>query len=435
MAVGWLTDSDPHTLFHLRKHVETVETSKGPELKKPRLADASASASARCSHDSFSLISNSSAAQKVQRAERLPFEENFMSSSMLRRLNGRPQACDPCRSRKVACDHTQPICNRCRKRNQDNDCIYTVSTHTVPASLRSARLRSERSVTRPSSGSSRDVESTGRMSTPTDAAASLRPSHNNSASQSPRASTLYRAPLPGSGYLGFTSYSTVYEETRNRLNHLKGTPIVSSDSSPDNYTRPSEHTTGSLSLPTLGISLIVLRNLPDLSIKEVPPRESPHPLFRWNRGAAQIVLESLQEYLPSQSRHEDRLEELAHLLYRNTSKPVNDNLEDSEEWIAQFVGQNLRWESLGLLFACRELFGHEFERGNGRLERHQTSWKTALECLRLCIELAANITGGNVMLLYICYQRTTTISVTGGDECEPMPPKTTIVFPMQSSPD
>ncbi|CAG9946617.1 unnamed protein product [Clonostachys rosea f. rosea IK726] len=28
---------------------------------------------------------------------------------LLRRLNGRPQACDPCRLRKVACDHTQPM--------------------------------------------------------------------------------------------------------------------------------------------------------------------------------------------------------------------------------------------------------------------------------------------------------------------------------------
>lgn len=27
-----------------------------------------------------------------------------------RRPNGRPQACDPCRRRKVACGHGQPVC-------------------------------------------------------------------------------------------------------------------------------------------------------------------------------------------------------------------------------------------------------------------------------------------------------------------------------------
>ncbi|ESU07062.1 hypothetical protein FGSG_11996 [Fusarium graminearum PH-1] len=55
---------------------------------------------------------------------------------LLRRLNGRPQACDPCRARKVACDHGQPTCSRCEKRKES--CVYTISEPRV----KKQRLRS-----------------------------------------------------------------------------------------------------------------------------------------------------------------------------------------------------------------------------------------------------------------------------------------------------
>ncbi|PTB63102.1 fungal-specific transcription factor domain-containing protein [Trichoderma citrinoviride] len=36
-------------------------------------------------------------------------------ASAPKRRNGRPQACEPCRRRKVACDHRTPTCSRCRR--------------------------------------------------------------------------------------------------------------------------------------------------------------------------------------------------------------------------------------------------------------------------------------------------------------------------------
>src|SRR5687768_1999860 len=59
------------------------------------------------------------------------------SPPLLRRLNGRPQACDPCRSRKVSCDHAQPVCRRCEKRGER--CVYTISDQTSQASARRSR--------------------------------------------------------------------------------------------------------------------------------------------------------------------------------------------------------------------------------------------------------------------------------------------------------
>lgn len=41
-----------------------------------------------------------------------------------RRRNGRLQACEPCRKRKVSCDHAFPACRRCRVRNNPGGCVY-----------------------------------------------------------------------------------------------------------------------------------------------------------------------------------------------------------------------------------------------------------------------------------------------------------------------
>lgn len=60
---------------------------------------------------------------------------------MLRRPNGRMQACDPCRSRKVACDHQQPVCRRCISRGQEDECVYTSSLPRKPLSLKKLSSR------------------------------------------------------------------------------------------------------------------------------------------------------------------------------------------------------------------------------------------------------------------------------------------------------
>ncbi|KAI9166387.1 hypothetical protein HJFPF1_02488 [Paramyrothecium foliicola] len=39
----------------------------------------------------------------------------------------RKPACDPCRSSKLACDHAQPVCSRCRVRNRASDCTYRLA--------------------------------------------------------------------------------------------------------------------------------------------------------------------------------------------------------------------------------------------------------------------------------------------------------------------
>src|SRR6478736_3147292 len=108
------------------------------------------------------------------------------TAPLLLRLNGRPQACDPCRARKVACDHGQPTCSRCGKRNET--CVYTVSGATVKKQRLRSPVRTEHQPPPPSTDS-----------TP--------------------------SPAVAPGYLGFTSHNAVFEETRNSLSLVHGPPV------------------------------------------------------------------------------------------------------------------------------------------------------------------------------------------------------------------
>lgn len=52
------------------------------------------------------------------------------STPPARRRNGRLQACEPCRKRKVSCDHAFPACRRCRTQGNPDGCIYVASKQT-----------------------------------------------------------------------------------------------------------------------------------------------------------------------------------------------------------------------------------------------------------------------------------------------------------------
>lgn len=62
-----------------------------------------------------------------------------------RRRNGRLQACEPCRKRKVSCDHATPVCRRCRARNNADGCVYLLPQHAAPPSSRKPAPRPGRS--------------------------------------------------------------------------------------------------------------------------------------------------------------------------------------------------------------------------------------------------------------------------------------------------
>ena len=189
-----------------------------------------------------------------------------------RRPNGRPQACDPCRRRKVACGHGQPVCMRCTFRNQERDCTYK---YTAGHGSRPSRSRRAATPSRAASSSSSEA-SAGRsrrhlplMSQPAaDAAPALRTPEDPVAPLH----TVDGRP----GYLGLTSHSAVYAETRSCLSILQDFPswLLPEGSDRQDAQQPWDDSE-LLASPARDMWLVVLRSLPTPSVDNISAYDSP----------------------------------------------------------------------------------------------------------------------------------------------------------------
>lgn len=165
-----------------------------------------------------------------------------------------------------------------------------------------------------------------------------------------------------SGYLGFTSYSAVYEETQISLSKLQQQGSSSSSATPttDSQTTSSSSLASAsggknaftLSPRTRDECLFVLHNVPEASRGKICLRGSP--CEAWIYYFLDRVLESFYEtfgHYFGPERTDESLEELAVILSKNSTLPFSDDDDISpDDWIAQFSGPRARWETLGLLF-------------------------------------------------------------------------------------
>jgi hypothetical protein len=283
------------------------------------------------------------------------------TAPLLLRLNGRPQACDPCRARKVACDHVQPTCSRCKKRHET--CVYTVSGATV----KKQRLRSPVRTEHPP-----------------------QPQSTNTADSTP-------SPAVAPGYLGFTSHNAVFEETRNSLSLVHGPPVEAEPRAPRGRSV--------IDLPShlRDMSLYVLRCLPQ-SQHDVMAHRLHCLTDGWIFRTIQDILTTLHRdwgrYLTS--RDDAELDELARHVSHNTARPLRDEHSSAKAWTDQFTGRSIRWESIGLIWTYWD--------GSPSFDA-----PVVVKCLGYCIELARHFTPGNDILLYLCYRRVTTESLVSGD--------------------
>ncbi|KAL7919118.1 N-terminal binuclear Zn cluster-containing/DNA binding domain-containing protein [Trichoderma austrokoningii] len=407
-----------------------------------------------------------------------------MATVVLRRPNGRMQACDPCRSRKVACDHQQPICRRCIGRGQEDECVYTSSIPRKPLSLkplssgaaagaatytttsRDSSLHVEVSTPstaglgpsrRPGSAegyrSLRRAEFRRQANTPVHDArkvtSPLGPSHdaaysfespvdhdgrrrNQSVSHehastttttttprghllSDRASTPAKDQEPG--YLGYISHSSVLRETENSLSMIQGfqafLPQLANNDLRQNVEELRSHFS-----PTKEMCLVVLRGLPAPNVGHIEANKDS-PLYRdsWLRLVGMRVLSDLHERFGSYlglCRVDSQLEEIALFLSENTAKPFQEDEPDSEKWIGQFTGPNLRWESIGLIFSFIYFLPEDHNAVDYDAGGKQWS-QISRVCLGLCIDLSRRFASANSLLAQLYMRRSTKESIYTGD--------------------
>jgi hypothetical protein len=224
------------------------------------------------------------------------------------------------------------------------------------------------------------------------------------------------SPLPstvGFGYLGATSYSSVFEETTRELDNFNHDDVASLGLS-NAQNDPREL---AIPLPQRAMCLTILRRLPAWS--------NQANLFRqmylhcegtlWIRLAVLRILESFntiyRKFLLDLT-DEARLMELATIISHNTAKPFQRDIRDPEKWMDQFLGTNLRWEAVGLIFTFRELENHKLT------DTHSIQNSMSRVYLNYCIDLSRLLSEGNEVLLYLYYKRVAIESTALGDASE-----------------
>ncbi|POS69808.1 hypothetical protein DHEL01_v211797 [Diaporthe helianthi] len=236
----------------------------------------------------------------------------------------------------------------------------------------------------------------------------------------------------GPGYLGFTSFSAVYQETQNSLSLVKGpllgtssvtttSPQVSTSKNGDTGT-----TTVVLSPRSLETSLTVLNRIPVEEDALLLFAKHANPNDGWIRLAAKRVLESLFSVFgrtlrtvrltPGKAKD---LEDMAHLLSSNSAKPLPEDELDSEAWVSSFSGLNLRWECLGILFTYWALgaladHAHRPDLLRRSDQRHAPLTSVYKETADICAQLCRGCPP-NSLLLYSMYKASILESMFAGD--------------------
>lgn len=161
------------------------------------------------------------------------------------------------------------------------------------------------------------------------------------------------------GYLGFTSFSAVFQETQNSLSMVQGAAVRSGVRTPGSETAGSEAASSSLTSQGLETCLAVLRLIPDESRALTLFQKHGNPNDGWIRLAARRLVESLPTAFGPELRSRKRLDltSMAQLISSNTAKKWQEDEPDAERWITSLCGRNMRWECIGILFTyCLSLF-------------------------------------------------------------------------------
>lgn len=138
----------------------------------------------------------------------------------------------------------------------------------------------------------------------------------------------------------------------------------------------------------------------------------------WSNLTVPAIIRSLESTFGSHLDHDKvNLELIAERVCNNTLRPFRDT-EDSQEWVDQLCGQNLRWESIALLWSVLRRIPGSFEpveRNELHILETGTSNKEALAFVRQSIAMARYFTLANVIILDLVHQKTIMESMIIGD--------------------
>ena len=322
-------------------------------------------------------------------------------SAPVRRRNGKQQACEPCRKRKLACDHDYPTCHRCQRRKISEQCVY------LPPSKQGAALVRQHLETTTSPPSppriGRNLESLSNEITP-DQEKHIPPGPQWPLFEGTRS------------WIGPTSFSAVYQENRALLGQLPSPPELAEVCNAKIWAELAQRR-GLSSSKWVQLGVEVLRHVPETEqICDSLFSRHSGPNDGWVRLAGKMVSESLWKTFGSLllDRREGNLEELSGHLCRNHGVTVREDATDTNVWLQSFTGENLQWEAMGILFTfwafgvlASPVEDPIFMRSDGTMRGRREVVTQLKNCASSCIELYGNDSAdsGNTLLVYLMYKR------------------------------
>ncbi|KEF59094.1 uncharacterized protein A1O9_03938 [Exophiala aquamarina CBS 119918] len=323
-------------------------------------------------------------------------------SAPVRRRNGKQQACEPCRKRKLACDHDYPTCHRCQRRRISEQCVYL-----PPAKARSA-LRGQHSESTTSPPSPPRIQRNLEV-----LSTEITPGHDKNITPPGPQWPLFEGTR---AWIGPTSFNAVYQENRVLLGQLPRPPELAELCNAQIWAELA-HRRGLSSSRWVQLGVEVLRQVPDteqicdsLFARHVGPNEG------WVRLAGKMVSQSLWKRYGSLllGKQEENLEGLSRHLCQNHGVTVREDATDTNVWLESFSGKNLQWEALGILFTfwafgvlASPVEDSIFMQPDGTIRERRAVVTQLKNCASSCIELYGNDSAdsGNTLLVYLMYRR------------------------------
>ncbi|RAH82460.1 hypothetical protein BO86DRAFT_83332 [Aspergillus japonicus CBS 114.51] len=302
----------------------------------------------------------------------------------------RQPACEPCRKSKLACDHTHPVCTRCRTSNRAGLCLY-----------RSTPFKRKRPLT--SNESTEESRSS--------------PSHDPFSTPSARSSRRQRYPNPG--YIGSSSHVAIFS-------HI---PPTAADQT---VAQQSAGTTSPSTTVDMDDDDVLLQRAADatrLLLAHAPLQSMKDLVKLWLSSGASLALggawlvaaiDSIDLALTSISTNANWHRQYAELLLSNSAQSLHsDSFMTFAEFCAQFTEHNIRWETLGL-FALAVIrasydvsyFAPLYSKDNGPYDLRKRCFRVA----NCALEIALSLDQLNDLQLVLQYENLIVHSYIAGDQ-------------------
>lgn len=315
------------------------------------------------------------------------------SGTAPRRRNGRHQACEPCRKRKVACDHKMPVCSRCRYGTTPNSCVYSMKP------IIAVHKRNPSSTT-----------SSPRFGLP-----------KRSSSDSTPEPLI--PPTNDEGYLGATSYRFAMREAQSRMPPV--TPLEELSAELKSSQSKFSQARIMCDVKIHEAAMRVLRAVPRKALSYELFKAHVNPNNGWCMLATEWLHDALWNSFGSyldDNRSPEALVQLATILCHNSSKPLREDYTDPKEWFESFSGPKMRWEGLGVLFTHWSSGAIAFRQGAQSSKYTSRDYSTYILGYRDCawdsIEITRNTMSANTILLYLMYMHSCLESIITGDSSQ-----------------